>query len=89
MLTKSTIESHWWRRSSSAQTGSVDEYLNDRAGGLGMGLPKFEMRAFFTALAGNVRRFHVEEEEWVLHNILRGFSKLFATVGTRVTRVRL
>jgi hypothetical protein len=33
----------------------------------------------FTALARKVRRFHVEEEERV-HNILRGFSKLFATV---------
>jgi hypothetical protein len=80
MLRKSTIERYWWRRSSSAQTGSVDENLNDRAGGLGMGLPKFEMRALFTGLARKVRRFHVEEEERVLYNMLRGFSKLFGTV---------
>jgi hypothetical protein len=45
-----------------------------------MGLPKFEMRALFTGLARKVRRFHVEEEERVLYNMLRGFSKLFGTV---------
>ncbi|HEX7742419.1 MAG TPA: cytochrome P450, partial [Sphingobium sp.] len=47
---------------------------------LGMNLAKLEMRAIFTALASRVKRFHIEEEERVLHNILRGFSKLIVSV---------
>src|ERR1700730_12599718 len=47
---------------------------------LGMNLAKLEMRALFTALARRVRRFHIEEEDRMLHNILRGFSKLIVTV---------
>jgi cytochrome P450 len=47
---------------------------------MGMNLAKLEMRALFTALAKKVRRFHVETEERLLHNILRGFSKLIVTV---------
>jgi cytochrome P450 len=47
---------------------------------MGMNLAKLEMRAIFTALAKKVRRFHIETEERLLHNILRGFSKLIVTV---------
>ena len=47
---------------------------------LGMNLAKMEMRAIFTSLASRVKRFHIEEEERVLHNILRGFSKLIVSV---------
>ncbi|HEX3347773.1 MAG TPA: cytochrome P450 [Acetobacteraceae bacterium] len=47
---------------------------------LGMSLAKMEMRALFTALARNVRRFHIEAEERALNNILRGFSNLNVTV---------
>jgi cytochrome P450 len=47
---------------------------------LGMNLAKLEMRALFTALARRVERFHVEEEERMLNNVLRGFSKLIVTV---------
>jgi cytochrome P450 len=47
---------------------------------LGMNLAKLEMRALFTALAKKVKRFHIETEERLLHNILRGFSKLIVTV---------
>jgi len=47
---------------------------------LGMNLAKLEMRALFTALARRVKRFHIEKEERVLNNILRGFGKLIVTV---------
>jgi cytochrome P450 len=47
---------------------------------LGMNLAKLEMRALFTALARRIKRFRIEEEERVLHNILRGFSKLMVSV---------
>jgi len=47
---------------------------------LGMNLAKLEMRALFTALARRVRRFHIEREERVMNNVLRGFSRLIVTV---------
>ena len=47
---------------------------------LGMNLAKLEMRALFTALARNVKRFQIEAEERALNNVLRGFSKLIVTV---------
>ena len=47
---------------------------------LGMNLAKLEMRALLTALARRVKRFRIEKEERVLHNILRGFSKLMVSV---------
>jgi cytochrome P450 len=47
---------------------------------LGMNLARLEMRALFTALARGVKRFHVEEEQRMLNNVLRGFSKLLVTV---------
>jgi len=47
---------------------------------VGMNLAKLEMRALFTALARRVKRFHVEKEERMLNNVLRGFSKLIVTV---------
>jgi cytochrome P450 len=46
---------------------------------LGMNLAKLEMRALFTALAGRVKRFHIVEAEPLLHNILRGYSKLIVS----------
>jgi cytochrome P450 len=47
---------------------------------VGMNLAKLEMRALFTALARRVKRFRVEKEARMLHNILRGFSNLIVTV---------
>jgi cytochrome P450 len=47
---------------------------------LGMSLARLEMRALFTALARRVQRFHIEEQERLLNNILHGFSKLIVTV---------
>src|SRR3981189_587957 len=47
---------------------------------LGMNLAKLEMRALFTALARKITRFHIEEEERALNNVLRGFSKLIVAV---------
>jgi hypothetical protein len=38
------------------------------------------MRTLFTALTRRVRRFHIEKEERILNNVLRGFSKLIVTV---------
>jgi cytochrome P450 len=43
---------------------------------LGMNLAKLEMRALFSALARRVKRFHIEAEQRVMNNVLRGFSKL-------------
>jgi len=45
-----------------------------------MNLAKLEMRSLFVALARRVKRFHIEAEERVLNNVLRGFSKLIVTV---------
>jgi cytochrome P450 len=47
---------------------------------LGQNLAKLEMRALFTVLARRVKRFRIEEEERMLNNILRGFSRLIVTV---------
>jgi len=47
---------------------------------LGQNLAKLEMRALFTALARRVKRFRIAEEERMLNNVLRGFSKLIVTV---------
>lgn len=47
---------------------------------LGMNLAKLEMRALFSALAKRVKRFHIEEEDRALHNILRGFGKLVVSM---------
>jgi cytochrome P450 len=47
---------------------------------LGLNLAKLEMRALFTVLARRVKRFHIEEEERVMNNVLRGFSRLIVTV---------
>jgi cytochrome P450 len=47
---------------------------------VGMNLAKLEMRALFTALARKVKRFRVEKEARMLHNILRGFSNLIVSV---------
>jgi cytochrome P450 len=47
---------------------------------VGMNLARLEMRALFTALARRVKRFRVEKEARMLHNILRGFSNLIVTV---------
>lgn len=47
---------------------------------VGMNLARMEMSALFTALARRVRRFHVEDSERALHNILRGFTSMRVTV---------
>ena len=47
---------------------------------LGMNLAKLEMHALFSALARKVTRFHIEAEERILNNVLRGFSKLIVVV---------
>jgi len=47
---------------------------------LGQNLAKLEMRALFTALARRVKRFRIAEEERMLDNVLRGFSKLIVTL---------
>jgi cytochrome P450 len=47
---------------------------------VGMNLAKLEMGALFAALARRVKRFRVEKEERMLHNVLRGFSSLIVTV---------
>lgn len=47
---------------------------------MGMNLAKLEMRSLFTALAKKVKRFRIEDEQRLLHNILRGFSRLIVTV---------
>jgi cytochrome P450 len=47
---------------------------------LGQNLAKLEMRALFTALLRRVKRFRIAEEERMLNNVLRGFSKLIVTV---------
>jgi cytochrome P450 len=47
---------------------------------MGMHLAKLEMRALFAALARKVRRFRIEREERLIHNILRGFSRLVVEV---------
>jgi cytochrome P450 len=49
-------------------------------GCLGMNLARLEMRSLFSALARRIKRFHIEAEERVLNNILRGPSKLIVTV---------
>lgn len=47
---------------------------------VGMNLAKLEMRALFTALARRVKRFHIEQEQRMLNNVLRGFGKLIVSV---------
>jgi cytochrome P450 len=47
---------------------------------LGQNLAKLEIRALFTALARRVKRFRIEEEERMLNNVLRGFSRLIVAV---------
>ena len=47
---------------------------------LGLNLAKLEMRTLFTRLAHSVRRFHVEESERAVNNVLRGFRKLIVSV---------
>jgi cytochrome P450 len=49
-------------------------------GCLGMHLARLEMRSLLMALARRVKRFHIEAQERVLNNILRGFGKLMVTV---------
>lgn len=48
---------------------------------VGMNLARMEMTALFSALARRVHRFEVTSAEPVLHNILRGFSRLEVTVS--------
>ena len=48
---------------------------------VGMGLARIEMLALFTALAKQVERFTIIEEQPVLNNVLRGFRTLRVTVN--------
>jgi hypothetical protein len=45
-----------------------------------MHLAKLEVRSSLIALTRRVKRFHIEAEERVLNNVVRGFSKLIVTV---------
>jgi cytochrome P450 len=47
---------------------------------VGQHLAKLEMNAIFCALAGRVKRFHIQQETRNLNNVLRGFSKLIVSV---------
>jgi cytochrome P450 len=49
-------------------------------GCLGVHLARLEMRSLFSALARKVKRFHIESEQRVLNNVLRGFGKLIVSV---------
>ena len=40
----------------------------------GINLARLEMRAIFSSLAKTVRRFHIEHEERIVNNVLRGFA---------------
>lgn len=46
----------------------------------GINLARLEMKAIFSSLARMVKRFHIEQEERVLNNVLRGFAKLTVSV---------
>jgi cytochrome P450 len=46
----------------------------------GINLARLEMKAIFSALAREVKRFHIEHEERLVNNILRGFAKLNVSV---------
>jgi cytochrome P450 len=48
---------------------------------LGEHLARLEMRSLFSALARKVKRFHIEAEQRVLNNVLRGLGKLIVTVN--------
>ena len=89
-LNISLYKRHGFEIAGAIQVGSSPFYLSHAASReIGLISPvrsilahpfKLEMRALFTALARRVRRFHVEEEERMLHNILRDFSRLIVTV---------
>ena len=46
----------------------------------GIDLARREMKANFSSLAKMVRRFHIEREERIVNNVLRGFAKLSVSV---------
>jgi cytochrome P450 len=43
----------------------------------GINLARLEMKAIFSSLVKTVRQFHIEHEERIVNNVLRGFAKLF------------
>ena len=47
---------------------------------VGQPLARLEMAAIFHALAGRVKRFHIESELRAVNNVLRGFRKLIVSV---------
>jgi hypothetical protein len=59
----------------------ADTLHSARDGTAVLHLAKLEMRSLLMALTRRVKRFHIEAEERVLNNILRGFSKLIVTVS--------
>jgi cytochrome P450 len=42
----------------------------------GINLARLEMKAIFSSLARMVKRFHIEQEERIVNNVLRGFAEL-------------
>jgi cytochrome P450 len=46
----------------------------------GIHLARLEMKEIFAALARTVKRFHIRDEERIVHNLLRGFAKLEVSV---------
>jgi cytochrome P450 len=46
----------------------------------GINLARLEMKAIFSSLAKKVSRFHIEHEERVVNNVLRGFAKLNVSI---------
>ena len=47
---------------------------------VGINLARLEMKAVFGALAKRVKKFHIEEEQREIHNILRGFRRLIVSI---------
>jgi cytochrome P450 len=46
----------------------------------GINLARLEMNAIFSSLAKMVRRFHIEHEERIVNNVLRGFARLNVSI---------
>ena len=46
----------------------------------GINLARLEMKAIFTSLARTVKRFHIEHEQRVINNVLRGFARLDVSI---------
>lgn len=49
----------------------------------GIKLARLEMKAIFSSLAKTVKQFHIEHEERMVNNVLRGFAKLNVSIERR------